>query len=673
MKKFIALSLLFFAFLPLKAQVFDPTMAGGSGQFENPVNWEASFEKESDSIYIIKIKAELEGKWHLYSQKEVEMDIAPIPTQFTFNAEEGGYELIGETLEPEVEPVYDEVFEADITYFEEEAEFTQKIKVTNPEDTQVIAEVYYSVCDDKQCLPPETERFTISLGSNKVTQGFTDLTVEEEDQSLAQQLDIEVQGWEGYETEEEESSFLSIFFLGFVGGLIALLTPCVFPMIPLTVSFFTKSAQTRSKGVTNAILYGFFIFLIYLLLSLPFHLLDSVNPELLNNISTNVTLNVIFFVIFIVFAFSFFGYYEITLPSSWGNKLDDKASSIGGIIGIFFMAITLAIVSFSCTGPILGSLLGGSLSSDGGATLLSIGMGGFGLALALPFALFALFPNWLNSLPKSGGWLNSVKVVLGFIELALAFKFLSNADLVDHWGLLKREVFLGIWIVLGIGLTLYLFGLIRFPHDGPKQKISKARFGLGIISLLFVLYLIPGLTNTSYSNLKLLSGFPPPSFYSLYDKDTSGPMGLESYHDFEEGVAAAKEQGKPIIIDFTGWACVNCRKMEEQVWTDPEVYNLLKNDYILVSLYVDDKEELPEDKQFNYERPDGSIKKIKTIGDKWATFQTLNFKNNSQPFYVLLDSDFNLLNEPTGYTPKASEYINWLESGLQKKGELAKN
>ncbi|APS39148.1 thioredoxin family protein [Salegentibacter sp. T436] len=670
MKYLASLLLFFIPFIQLQAQYFDD--GSGDSQMADPISWEASVEKENDSIFTLIFTANLEDGWHLYSQKEADIDIAPIATTFSYNNTEENFELIGETTEPDIEPIYDKVFEADITYFEDEAVFRQQIKVQPESDPEIIAEIYFSVCDDEKCLPPETERFNISLEDNEITAGFTDLEISEKDKELTEALNINVSGMEKFAPEEEEgNNFLNIFLLGFIGGLIALLTPCVFPMIPLTVSFFTKGAKNRQKGLVNAILYGFFIFIIYVLLSLPFHLLDSVNPEILNNISTNVTLNIIFFIIFIIFAFSFFGYYEITLPSSWSNKMDDKASSVGGFVGIFFMALTLALVSFSCTGPILGSLLGGSLTSDGGAMQLSMGMGGFGLALALPFALFALFPNWLNSLPKSGGWLNTVKVTLGFIELGLAFKFLSNADLVEHWGLLKREIFLGIWILVGLGLMAYLFGFIRFPHDGPKKKISKVRFGVGVLTFLFVLYLIPGLTNTSAANLKLLSGFPPPLFYSIYDKGTEAPLGLEAYKDWDKGLEAAREQNKPIILDFTGWACVNCRKMEEQVWSNPEVFDVLNEEYILISLYVDDRKELPEAAQFNYLKPKGGIKPIETIGDKWATFQTLNFKNNSQPFYVLLDNDVNLLNEPVGYTPNESEYLTWLQEGLTKFQETA--
>jgi thiol:disulfide interchange protein len=640
--------------------------------FLDPVTWDVSLEKNSGDLYTITMEAVLEEKWHLYSQVEPEMgpdEIGPIATEFSYNTSDTSFVLVGETIEPEVAPFYDPIFEMDIIFFDNYAVFTQQIKVINPENLEIEVDIYYSVCDDKQCLPPESKIFKIGLNDKKAAAQVANITQEDLDKSA--KLSIPLKGMEKYETQDQKSkSFLTIFFLGFIGGLIALLTPCVFPMIPLTVSFFTKSAKNKKIGMRNAILYGFFIFGIYVLLSLPFHLLDSLDPEILNNISTNVTLNVIFFVIFIAFAFSFFGYYEITLPQSWSNKMDDKANSIGGIIGIFFMALTLAIVSFSCTGPILGSLLGGSLSSDGGAMQLSMGMGGFGLALALPFALFALFPNWLNTLPKSGGWLNTVKVVLGFVELALAFKFLSNADLVEHWGLLKREIFIAIWVICALGLALYLFGFIRFPHDGPKKKkLPLGNVIVGVASISFFLYLLPGLTNTKYSNLKLLSGFPPPMFYSLYERD----LGITGFKDFYDGLEEAKKAGKPIMIDFTGWACVNCRKMEEQVWTRDDIYSVITDDYILVSLYVDDRKKLDSDNTFNFLKPTGGTKAIKTVGDKWATFQTVNFKNNSQPYYILIDTDFNLLNKPLGYTPDADAYLDWLQQGLKTFSENNKN
>jgi thiol:disulfide interchange protein DsbD len=431
-------------------------------------------------------------------------------------------------------------------------------------------------------------------------------------------------------------------------------------MIPLTVSFFTKKAISKKKGIFNATLYGFFIFLIYVLLSVPFYFLDSASPEILNSISTNPWLNLVFFAVFIIFALSFFGLFDITLPTSFSGKADAKAGT-GNIIGIFFMALTLAIVSFSCTGPILGSLLVGSLT--GGAVQLTVGMGGFGLALALPFALFALFPNWLNSLPKSGGWLNSVKVILGFIEVALAIKFLSNADLVQHWGLLKREVFIGIWILAGAGITLFLLGLIKFPHDKPIKKLSKARIVLAVAFGTITLYLIPGLTNTKMANLTLISGFPPPLYYSIYQTGDC-ILNLNCTHDFEEGVLKAMAEKKPILLDFTGYACVNCRRMEENVWSDPEVYKIMKEKFIVVSLYVDDKKNLPAAKQFTYTTKEAVQKEIISVGNKWATFETENFKNNAQPLYAILNSDEILLNNPVGYTPNIKEYKDWLLCGL---------
>jgi len=473
----------------------------------------------------------------------------------------------------------------------------------------------------------------------------------------------------GKKNDTKNSGFLSIFFLGFLGGLIALLTPCVFPMIPVTVSFFTKRSANKKQGIKNGVLYGLFIFIIYLLASIPFHILGNVQPEIFNNISTNAWLNIIFFIIFIVFAFSFFGYFEITLPSNVASKADSK-SGLGSIGGIFFMALTLAIVSFSCTGPILGSLLVGSLS--GGAWQLTSGLAGFGLALALPFALFAIFPNWLHSLPKSGGWLDTVKKILAFAELALAFKFLSNADLVMHWGILKREIFFGVWILIGAGLTLYLFGLLRLPHDYKGMKISAGRKSLGVLALLFTLYLVPGITQTKYANLQLLSGFPPPLHYSVYGKENVIGKGLEAdvMNDYDKALQLAKEQHKPLLIDFTGWACVNCRKMEENVWTEPEVYHYIKENFILVSLYVDDKEKLAIQQRINnYKTKDGNIKDIISVGDKWATFQSENFNQVTQPLYVILNNEQQLLNNPVGYTPDAKEYKAWLQCGNETFGK----
>ena len=655
MNRIILVALMFFSGL-LCAQTQD---------FLDPVSWEVTIQQEKDDNYNIIMQATIDDGWHLYSQKQFGEEFeGPIPTEFSYNNSPETFSLLGPTQEPDVTPIYDQVFELEVIYFEDKAVFIQPIKVIDPDGLSVEVEIFYSVCDDVKCLAPETKTFSVDLATG--TAKFNKAEITEADLEKTAALSVPLKGLEKYDLEEnKEKDYLTIFLLGFIGGLIALLTPCVFPMIPLTVSFFTKSGRSRKQGVMNAVLYGFFIFLIYILLSLPFHLLDTVDPEILNNISTNTYLNILFFLIFIAFAISFFGYFEITLPNSWSSAMDNKASSIGGVLGIFFMALTLAIVSFSCTGPILGSLLGGSLTSDGGAMQLSMGMGGFGLALAFPFALFALFPNWLTNLPKSGGWLNTVKVVLGFAEVALAFKFLSNADLVEHWGLLKREIFIAVWALCALGIGLYLFGFIRFPHDGPKTK--RKPFGnivIGGLSILFMLYLLPGLTNTKYANLKLLSGFPPPLFYSVYDKHTEAPLGLDAYKDFEEGVAAAREAGKPIMIDFTGWACVNCRKMEEQVWSQEEIFKVISEDYILISLYVDDRKDLPEEDKFNYLKPSGGTKEIRTIGDKWATFQTVNFKNNSQPYYVLIDGDYNLLNSPIAYTPDGDEYLEWLMEGL---------
>ena len=469
-------------------------------------------------------------------------------------------------------------------------------------------------------------------------------------------------GGTGAENSQSKGK-LGLFFLGILGGLVGLIMPCTFPMIPLTVSFFTKRSGSRSKGIANAFLYGFFIFLIYVLISVPFYFLKANNANILNNIATNVWLNLFFAAVFLAFALSFFGLFEITLPSSMSNSVDTK-SNISSVGGIFFMALTLAIVSFSCTGPILGTFVVSALGPNGGPVQLTVVLAGFGFALGLPFALFALFPSWLQSLPRSGSWMNTVKIVFGFVELALFIKYFSNADLVSHWGLLKRETFFGLWILVSLGLTLYLFGVIKFHHDPPPKKLSNPRIGFAIAFLAFALYLVPGLTNTKYANISLVSGFPPPLTYSLYGADHRKGIEANVVNDYDKALALAKEQHKPLLIDFTGWACVNCRKMEENVWPEEIVKDKIREDYILVSLYVDDRKVLPDDQQFLFTTGDGSKKEIRTVGDKFATLQSENFKNASQPFYVVISPDEKLLNYPVGYTPSAKEYAAWLQCGL---------
>jgi len=629
------------------------------GQFDNePVVWETELEQTNERQYTLIFKASIATNWHLYSQfsnKE-----GAIPTEFVFNPT--GYKRIGKVEESTSITAYDKVFEMDLTYFNKVAIFRQEIELEDTDLSNLSVEVNYQACDDKLCIF-RTETFVFSFDGKEVA---SSLTTDSRSKELSKALNLDLKSTEFLGTEitnETSKSNWNIFFLGFIGGLLALLTPCVFPMIPLTVSFFLKQATTKSKGVYNALLYTFFIILIYGLLSLPFHFLDSLNPEILNTIATNVTLNLIFFGVFVFFAFSFFGFYELTLPSQWGNK-SDQASGFKGGVGIFFMALTLAIVSFSCTGPILGSLLAGSLTADGGAMQLSAGMLGFGIALGLPFGLFALFPNTLKALPKSGGWMTTVKVVLGFLELALALKFLSNADLVAHWDLLKREVFIGIWALISLLLTLYLFGIIRFKHD-IKQKIGLIRGVFATLSLLFTSFLVFGLVSDG-NQLKILSGFPPPEFYSINSTESDCPLGLECYKDYETGLEVARTDNKTILLDFTGWACVNCRKMEENVWSDPEVYSLLNENYIIISLYVDDRKELNDEAQFNYQYPDGRIKEINTVGKKWATFQAINFQTASQPFYVQMTADGRLLNSPIQYTDTAT-FKAWLEQGLKNK------
>ena len=622
------------------------------------VKWTIDAKKTGNGKYDLLINGAIKKGWYIYPNAVAADEIDGVIT----SDEDSATTYTSKVFLTKTTPIQDAILEKKMDVTSETVTFKQVLDIAGEVPSKVKLKINYIAADGKSFLPEE-QFVTISLEGGKESTASNRI--------LISTIDVDNPhtnygaAFSPATTGTKSKGLLTLFLLGFVGGLVALLTPCVFPMIPLTVSFFTKKAQSRKSGVKNAFLYGFFIFFIYVLLSLPFHFLDKLNPEILNNISTNVYLNVAFFVIFIIFALSFFGFYEITLPSSFSNNTDSKAGA-GNIIGIFFMALTLALVSFSCTGPILGSLLAGSLSADGGAMQLTSGMAGFGLALALPFALFALFPNWLNSLPKSGGWLTTVKVVLGFIELALAFKFLSNADLVMHWGLLKREIFIAIWILTGVGLTLYLFGILKFKHDSPIKKLPKIRVVLGLIVAAFTLYLLPGLTNTKYANLSLISGFPPPLYYSIYKSGTDCVLDLNCSRDYEEGLKMAKEQNKPILLDFTGYACVNCRRMEENVWSQPAVYKLMKEKYIVISLYVDDKKKLPAADQFTYKTKDGVEREIKTVGDKWATFETENFKNNAQPWYAILNMKEELLTHPVGYVPSAADYLSWLQAGVDE-------
>ncbi len=636
-------------------------------QIHDPVKWLTSVEKISASEYDLVIHATVEEGWHLYSQNVPED--GPIPTSFSFEINDN-YTLIGLTSEEEGHTVFDSVFEMDIKYFENNATFKQRIKTTSENTLKIVGEVEFMVCDDTSCLPPtfidlnfqisRKKAEAIDFNKQETTKTVTEVNSKKENKSSGKNL-------------------LTIFIIAFFSGFAALLTPCVFPMIPMTVSFFTKQSKSKADGIKNAIIYGASIIIIYVLLGT---LVSAVfGADALNALSTNVWFNIIFFLLLVIFAISFLGAFEIVLPSSWGTKVDAQADR-GGIIGIFFMALALAIVSFSCTGPIVGTLL---VEAAAGGNQIGpiVGMLGFSLALAIPFALFAAFPGWLNSLPKSGGWLNTVKVVLGFLELALAFKFLSNADLVLqlHW--LEREVFLAIWIAIFGALAFYLFGKIQLPHDSPITHISVGRLSLGLITLSFTIYMIPGLWGAP---LNLISAFPPAQHYAespygvgftkLDSANQSGknhtdipdgahmmaPHNILAFNDYDKGLAYAKKVNKPVMIDFTGHACVNCRKMEQNVWAKDKILPILKNDVVLISLYVDDKRKLPAGEELDSKLRPG--KKLKYIGQKWSEFQTIKYRANAQPFYVLMNHNEENLIEPAAYMPDVDEYYNWLKKGI---------
>ncbi len=638
-----------------------------NAQIFNPVKWSTSVNKLSDTEYELVATATIDSGWHLYSQY---VDSGgPLPTVFTYDDSEGNFNTIGNTSEEEGHVVNDPVFEMEVKYFENKAAFKQKVEILADHVDTINAFVEFMACDDAHCVsPPEADlEFKLSeakAGTTDTAAGTTATPSVNNDTKSTQ--------------SNSKKGLWSIFIIAFLSGFAALLTPCVFPMIPMTVSFFTKQSKTKAAGIRNAIIYGLSIIIIYVLLGTAVTAIFG--ADALNALASNPWFNIIFFLLLVIFAVSFLGAFEIMLPNSWANKVDSQAGR-GGLVGIFFMALALAIVSFSCTGPIVGTLLVEAASKGGMAPI--IGMLGFSLAIAFPFALFAAFPGWLNSLPKSGGWLNTVKVVLGFLELALAFKFLSNADYALQLHLFEREVFIAVWIAIFGALAFYLFGKIQLPHDSPLTHISVGRLSLGLLTLTFTIYMIPGLWGAP---LNLISAFPPPPDYSespygvgfskmgsslgvSQDKLPEGahlmaPHDIMAFHDYDTGLAYAKKVGKPVMLDFTGYTCVNCRKMENNVWVKPKVLDVLKNDVVLISLYVDDPEPLPEDQIREYTFRPGKF--WKDYGDKWSDLQASKYNANSQPFYVLMDHNEQNLIEPVGYTPNVDEYYKWLKSGVSK-------
>lgn len=613
--------------------------------------WKTESKKIADGKYELSFSVPIQNGWQLYAPNELFLDLKTTELKFADSSivHEGNF-VLG-TIPKEISS--DIVPGSTIRVLEGNVEMKALITINGPVPAKLQGTLFYTYGKGNEFYPSNEFSFVVPLEGG----------VESSTRILVSSINISKPVNNCGDEGTKGKSMLSIFLLGLVGGLIALLTPCVFPMIPVTVTFFTKKSQDKKKGIMNGILYGVFIFLIYVIITIPFHLANKTNPEIFNNISTNVWLNILFFAIFVTFALSFFGLFEIGLPSGLANKMDSK-SGIGNIAGIFFMAATLAIVSFSCTGPILGTLLVGV--ADQGAWPLTAGAAGFGIALGLPFALFAMFPNWLQSLPKSGGWMTDVKVILGFLELALAIKFLSNADLVMQWGLLKREIFVGLWIVIGVLMVFYLLGYLKIGHSSPVKKYSFARISFIVLFLAFTIYLIPGLTNTKYADLKLISGFPPPrTTYSLYSTDHDKKIFEPIQNDYAQALALAKKENKPVLIDFTGWACVNCRRMEEKVWPDPLVDSLMRHQFIVVSLYVDERRKLPLTEQTVVSLSNGSEKSIVTVGDKWSTFQTENFGATSQPQYAIISSDEKALTKTKFYTPNAANFTQWLQCGLE--------
>tara|TARA_B100000989_G_scaffold32074_2_gene20447 strand:+ start:126 stop:2192 length:2067 start_codon:yes stop_codon:yes gene_type:complete len=664
--------------LGLASLLFALIVAPACAQIEDPVDWDFGlYPSEQQGLHDLVIHAEVDTCWHIYSQDN-NPDDGPVPTEFGFEWPTG---LIPQGSVQECTPIeeYDPNFMLDLKFFEEHVYWRQTVDLSEVEKDAVIqGYVYFMVCDERMCLPPEEVPIEVKISDIRSEDNRPEYCAPPQewcdhgesayagDAHLGEQgglfsdkdsSDKDSDSSEKKETSED--SLLWTFLLGFGLGLAALLTPCVFPMIPMTVSFFTKQSKTRTEGIRNALTYGFFIIFIYTALGLALTAFFGV--DILNVISTDPIFNVFLFLLLLVFGASFLGAFEIQLPSSWANKAD-AASNRGGIIGIFFMAATLAIVSFSCTGPLVGSALAGAATGSFAAPTAV--MLGFSSALALPFGLFSAFPGWLNSLPQSGSWLNSVKVVLGLLEIGFAFKFLSNADLVLQLGLLQRELFIAIWIAVSLTIAFYLFGWFTLPHDSKVERIGVFRFSLGMVFMMLGIYLVPGMWGAP---VNLISGFPPPIFYSEWNQgsqgDGHGGHVEARFDDYDKGLAAAKEEGKPMLLDFTGWACVNCRKMEEQVWSNPKVAEILTQDVVLVSLYVDDRKSLPES-EHRVEEYGGKDFRIKTIGNKWSYLQASRFDRNAQPFYVMIDHDGQNIGGNAGYDPDADVFIDFLQDGL---------
>jgi thiol:disulfide interchange protein len=687
--------------------VFLFSAASASAQILEPVSWSFSQEKLSGNQYELKITATIDPGWSIYG-----LDIppgGPIPTAIDFTPGDG-YRVVGALRHPVAEVKYDPNFEMELSMFDNRVTFSQIVEVVSSSPVRITGEVSWMSCDDQRCLPPDfidlefelpgvaaaavdettttreaaTTRETTEPGTEapgEVDPQAADPGTSEDRDSLEAQFDFDEPAETGqlYVVEEEEESGLGWDFLkGFLGGLLALLTPCVFPMIPLTVSFFLRNAGNRTRAVRDALLYGFTIIFSYVVLGLAISMLFG--ADTLNALATSPGFNIFFFALLVFFAASFFGAFELTMPANWSNALDSKADKTGGIIGVLLMGLTFVLVSFSCTGPIVGTLLVEAATS-GNLFAPAIGMLGFSLALAIPFSLFAVFPTALKSLPKSGGWMNAVKVVLGFIVLAFSLKFLSTADAVGQWGLLDREVFIVVWIAIFLLMGLYLIGKIKFAHDSELKYMSVPRLMLAIATFAFVFYLIPGLWGAP---LRAISSFLPSPITQDFDLSRmsagapaaasngetiyvgesvqDAPHGMKTFTDYEEGLAAARKAGKPIFLDFTGLGCANCRKMEASVWSDPQVLRRLRDDFVKISLFVDDRTRLSESEQFTSTAL-GREREIRTVGQKWSVFQAERYGANTQPYYVILDHNENMLAPAHGYDPSIQRFIEFLDYG----------